>query len=75
MIGVNISRLFSTDYFPAIRRAKISEWGRKWNTDTSKLHNTKPRIEEWKTSPNSCRKNEVRMSRLSVRYSRLIHDI
>ena len=62
-----------TNYSLTIRRARNSEFQRKWETGTSKLHNIKPFIEEWESIHNKCRQYEIKLSRLHIEHTRLIH--
>ena len=46
MPGMTITRLSYTDYFLVIRRAKLSECQKRWETFSIELHNIKPHIKE-----------------------------
>ena len=50
-----------------IRRAKISEWKRKWGKQKTTLH------QKWDSANNSCRHCEVKLSRLCIGHTRLTH--
>ena len=67
-----MTRLPYTDYYLAIRRARNSEWQRKWE-NTSKLQYIKPRIEEWESSHNSYREYEFKLSLICIGHTRLTH--
>ena len=47
MPGITTTRLFHTDYYLTIRRARNSKWQMEWENSTIKLYYIKPRIEEW----------------------------
>ena len=55
----------STDHFPAIKKARNSEWQRKWDMSTSKLHNIKPNNEESESS-HKLRKITTRLPLLAM---------
>ena len=66
--GMTTTRLSYTDHYLTIRRARNSEWQRKWENSTSKLHYIKPHIKVWESAYNSCRQYDVKLSKIRIGY-------
>ena len=63
-------RMPYTDYYLIIKRARNSEWQRKWKNNTSKLHYIKPHIKEWESAHNNCLQYEVKLSMIRIGHTR-----
>ena len=60
----------TTIYHHPIRKHILKMWQNRWNQSCEKFRMVKP----WVNIPGGKRKNEVKLTRLRIRHSRLTHD-